>query len=133
MKEGQFKAYLLAADALGGDYADGYRRGLRRFRHGEQFSSEEEHRRWSAAGLDGDGRIDLGDGYREGAAGKPPRGMHGNLGNLNAQGVLPADSQLQVRVNSQVKARWVKQAQREGLKLSQWVHKTLDKACNGDD
>ncbi|MDY0208065.1 MAG: hypothetical protein RBR82_15800 [Pseudomonas sp.] len=68
----------------------------------------------------------LGDGYRDGFAGVPPRGFHGNLGNLNAQGDLPADSSIQLRVNSQIKASYVKQAQREGLKLSAWIIKTLD-------
>lgn len=59
-----------------------------------------------------------------------PGGVHGNIGNLNAQGELPADSQLQVRLNSQIKARYVKQAQRENMKLSQWVLKTLDSAVD---
>lgn len=32
-----------------------------------------------------------------------------------------AESQLQIRVRREDKARWVKQAQREGMKLSEWV------------
>lgn len=126
MNEQKFKTFMAAANTVEGDYSTGYQRGLRRHYHGENFGTEAEHDKWS--GLDGH-RQDLGDGYRDGAAGKPPRGFHGNLGNLNAAGELPADSQLQVRLNSQVKARYVKQAQREGLKLSQWVLKTLDAAA----
>lgn len=128
MKQGQFETYMQTASlVIGGDYARGYQRGLRRHYHGEKFGTDTEHEKWMVL----DGHIqELGDGYRDGAAGHPPRGFHANIGNLNAAGDLPADSQLQVRVNSQVKARWVKQAQREGLKLSQWVHKKLDDACD---
>lgn len=125
MNERKFSTYLSAAETIGGDYLAGYRQGLRRHYHGERFQVSGSMDAWLA--LDDD----RGEGFRDGLEGRPPRGFHANLGNLNAQGELPADSQLQIRVNSQVKARWVKQAQREGLKLSQWVHKTLDAACNG--
>ncbi|MDC9589810.1 hypothetical protein PSI23_11000 [Xenorhabdus sp. XENO-10] len=54
----------------------------------------------------------------------PPQGFHGNIGNLNAARALPADSVLTIRINS----RYVKQAQREGLKLSEWVLKYLNAA-----
>lgn len=127
MNKRQFETYFAAAEKIGGDYMSGYRRGLRHHAH-ENHGDPSEHEAWMAAS---GARQELGDGYRDGAAGRPPRGFHGNLGNLNAQGALPADSQLQVRVNSQVKARWVKQAQREGMKLSQWVAKHLDAACDG--
>ena len=130
MNEGKFKTYMCAAKTIGGDYAAGYQRGLRRHYHGEQFGTEAEHQQW--LGLDGH-RQELGDGYRDGVEGRPPRGFHGNLGNLNAQGELPADSQMQIRLNSQVKARYVKQAQREGMKLSAWVLKNLDAACQDSD
>ncbi|OXS14893.1 hypothetical protein CGX12_11780 [Zobellella denitrificans] len=130
MNEGKFKTYMYAAKTIGGDYAAGYQRGLRRHFHGEKFGTEAEHQQWLA--LDGH-RQELGDGYRDGVEGGPPRGFHGNLGNLNAQGELPADSQMQIRLNSQVKARYVKKAQREGMKLSAWVLKTLDAACQDND
>lgn len=123
MQESQFKSFMAAAKAIAGEYADGYRRGIRRHYYGHQFGSPAEHEQWM--NLSGS-RQELGDGYRDGFAGKPPRGFHGNLGNLNAQGDLPADSSIQFRVNSQVKASYVKQAQREGMKLSAWIIKTLD-------
>jgi hypothetical protein len=130
MKDTQFKSYMAAAQALCGDYSDGYRRGIRNYYHGEQFGTDAEHEKW--LGLK-DHQQELGDGYRDGFAGKPPRGFHGNLGNLNAQGELPADSSIQFRVNSQVKASYVKQAQRDGLKLSAWIIKTLDAATAHED
>lgn len=123
MNKSKFKTYLMAAETIGGPYCTGYQRGLRRFHHGENFESDQDHQQWLV--LDGP-RQALGDGYRDGVQGKPPKGFHGNIGNRNARGELPADSQLQVRLNSQVKARYVKQAQKEGLKLSEWVLKTLD-------
>lgn len=125
MNESKFKTYMMAAETIGGDYCTGYQRGLRRFYHGENFGTHQEHQQWLT--LDGH-RQALGDGYRDGVQGKPPTGFHGNIGNLNACGELPADSQLQIRLNRQVKARYVKQAQKEGMKLSQWVLKTLDEA-----
>lgn len=127
MNESKFKSYMMAAETIGGDYLSGYQRGLRRFHHGEDFGTLQDHQKWLT--LDGH-RQELGDGYRDGSNGKPPKGFHGNIGNLNKQGELPADSQLQVRLNSQIKARYVKQAQREGMKLSQWVLKTLNDAID---
>jgi len=56
--------------------------------------------------------------------------LHGNKGNAHAQGELPADAQLQVRLNKSLKNKFVKQAQREKMKLSQWVLKTLNNACD---
>lgn len=129
MNQKKFETLMAAAGSVGGDYEKGYQRGLRRHYHGEKFGTDEEHKQWSS--LSGH-RQELGDGYRDGFSGKPPRGFHGNIGNLNAQGDLPADSQLQVRLNKRVKAAFVKQAQREGLKLSQWVNKTLESAVDDD-
>lgn len=127
MKESQFQSYMAAAQALDSEYKSGYQRGLRRHRHGDNFGTDDEHEQW--LNLTGH-RQELGDGYRDGFEGRPPRGFHGNLGNLNAQGDLPADSTIQFRVNSQIKASYVKQAQREGLKLSAWIIKTLDAAAS---
>lgn len=44
------------------------------------------------------------------------------------------DSMLHVRTTSKQKASWVKQAQRERMKLEVWVTKTLDEAVakNGE-
>ena len=129
MNETKFKTFMLAAKTVGGDYSRGYQRGLRRFYHGENFGTDSEHEKFMSLGLNGDHRAEMGDGYRTGAAGEPPRGMHGNIGNINAQGELPADAQLQVRLNSQIKSQFVKQAQAENMKLSPWILKTLLAAC----
>lgn len=72
MDEKQFRTAMLRARAIGGDYASGYQRGLRRLYHGESFGTAEEHSRWLALGLDGDPREDLGRGYRDGLAGERP-------------------------------------------------------------
>lgn len=127
MNESKFKTYMRAAQTMGGDYASGYQRGLRRHYHGDNFGTPAEHEQWLH--LSGH-RQELGDGYRDGFDGKPPRGLHGNTGNTNAQGEIPADAQLQIRLNSAVKSAYVKQAQREGMKLSPWVLKTLSNACD---
>ena len=130
MNESKFKTFMMAAESIGGDYAYGYQRGLRRFYHCENFGTESEHEKWLH--LDGH-RKEMGDGYRDGFAGKQPHGFHGMLGNKNAQlGELPADSQIQIRLNSQVKSRYVKQAQKERMKLSAWVLKTLNEAITVD-
>lgn len=129
MNENKFKTFMLAAKNIGGDYARGYQQGLRRFYHGANFGTENEHDKYMSLGLNGDPRTEIGEGYRTAVDGKPPRGIHGNLGNLNAQVGLPADAQLQCRLNSQIKSRFVKQAQRENMKLTPWVLKTLLDAC----
>lgn len=129
MNERKFQAYMDAAKAIEGDYSVGYRRGLRRYHHGEQFGTGAEHQQWMTLGLGGDHRTERGDGYRDGAAGKPPRGTHAGVGNDNAARDEPADTWLQVRLNARQKARYVKQAQQEGLKLSAWVLRHLDAVC----
>lgn len=58
--------------------------------------------------------------------------LHGNTGKANAAGDLPADAQMQIRLNTSLKNKYVKQAQKEGLKLSQWVIKTLNSALESD-
>jgi len=126
MNQQKFDTFMAAAQTLPEDYAKGYQRGLRRYFHGEKFGTTAEHEQW--VGMDGH-RQEMGDGYRDGFAGNPPRGFHGNLGNLNAQGDLPANSHLNIRVNSQAKAGWVKKASAEGMTLTQWVIKTLDAAA----
>lgn len=125
MNEQKFKSLMEAARTLGGDYADGYQRGLRRHHHGEAFGTAAEHDRWM--NLDGP-RQDLADGYRDGFAGAAPRGSHGNLGNQNAAGG-EADSHLHIRVPSSKKAAYVKAAQAEGVKLSEWAIARLDESC----
>ncbi|GGB53124.1 hypothetical protein GCM10011607_12040 [Shewanella inventionis] len=133
MNENKFKTYLTAAKSLNNEYSRGYQRGLRRHFHGEGFGSDEEHEQYMKLGLHGDYRVDIGNGYRDGFTGKPPLGFHANLGNSNAQHELPADSQLQCRLNSQLKSRFVKQAQKEGMKLTPWILKTLQNACHDEE
>lgn len=116
----------IAAKSIGGDYASGYQQGLRRFYHGESLGTVTEHDKWLH--LDGQ-RQELGDGYRDGFTGKPPRGMSAMLGNKNAQNDLPADCHIHIRINCQLKSLYVKQAQKEGMKLSAWMIKTLTAGC----
>ncbi len=52
--------------------------------------------------------------------------MHGNTGKQNAKKDITADSYLHIRITQANKALYVKAAQKEGLKLSQWVIKNLD-------
>jgi hypothetical protein len=113
MNEGKFKTFMVAVESIGGEYAEAYKRGLRRHYHGES-----EHKAWLE--LNGS-RQELGDGYRDGFSGKAPRGFHGNIGNANAQGELPADSMIKFRINSQLKSAFVKQAQRENMTLTEWI------------
>lgn len=54
-------------------YLDGYRRGLRRAKHGDNFGTPKEHETWLSLGLRRDGRdaarAEGGRGYRDGLAG----------------------------------------------------------------
>ena len=56
---------------------------------------------------------------------------HGNTDNKNAAKEVKASSHLHIRVEPERKARYVKQAQAEGLKLAEWVKAHLDKASEG--
>ena len=126
MIEHQFKAYMEAARTLGGDYADGYRRGLRRHYHGEAFGEPGEHEKWMV--LEGS-RQELGEGYRDGFSGNPPRGFHGGLGNQNAAGGEMGGN-LNIRTEEGEKPLWVKAAnQSEHKKLSAWVRANLNRAA----
>lgn len=69
MTEEQFKSLALYAKRLGGDYATGYLRGLRRHYHGEKFGTSEEHEIFMS--LDGS-RAEIGRGYRDAFAGNLP-------------------------------------------------------------
>lgn|SRR3990167_1781781 len=51
---------------------------------------------------------------------------HGNAGNQNASKDETLDSHLHIRVSSADKARWVKLAQSECMKLQPWVIKKLN-------
>lgn len=105
------------------DYTTGYRRGLRRHYHGENFGTEAEHAQWI---LLCDHRQELGEGYRDGFAGLAPRGSHGNLGNTNAAKDEAKNSHVHMRVSTEQKAIWVKQAQAKGMKLAEWITQKLN-------
>ena len=55
---------------------------------------------------------------------------HGNKGNKNAVKDETAETQLQCRVKKADKAAWVKMAQTENKKLSEWVKDTLNAATD---
>lgn len=122
MNESKFKTFMEAAQSLGGDYATGYQRGLRRLHHGEKFGTDEEHEKWF--NLSGH-RAEMGRGYQDGFAGSPPDGFHGNLGNSNAAKDSVNDTFLHIACKSSEKAAWVKAA---NGKLAPWVIKTLNEA-----
>ncbi|MGR8953292.1 MAG: hypothetical protein ACU83V_12890 [Gammaproteobacteria bacterium] len=66
MNETFFRINIIAA-AIPGEYAAGYRMGLRRLYHGKNFGSVATHEKCMI--LSGD-QQDLGDGYRAGYNGK---------------------------------------------------------------
>ena len=43
---------------------------------------------------------------------------------------VPATAQIQMRVTPERKGRYVHQAQKEGMKLSEWIQRHLDAACD---
>lgn len=57
---------------------------------------------------------------------------HGNTGNKNAAGEIEKDARITLRCNSEVKSAFVKQAQREGMKLSEWILSTLQPHVDSD-
>lgn len=77
MDEATFKARMSRARLLRNDYGAGYQAGLRRHYHGETFGTPEDHDRWMGVGRDGDPRIELGRGYRDGFSGIEPQSRFG--------------------------------------------------------
>lgn len=73
MDKTTFSRLLAEAETIGGDYASGYLRGLRRLHHGEGFGTAEEHERMMALDAQGDpSREAIARGYRDGYAGARP-------------------------------------------------------------
>ena len=69
--------FIEAGDRI--DYWEGYRRGLRRRYHGENFGTPEEHKLWMSRSDDLDQtRSERGRGYRDGYHGRSP--ILGSLG-----------------------------------------------------
>ena len=52
--------------------------------------------------------------------------LHGNVGKTNAAKAETKQSQIQMRVSVDQKNEWVKEAQKNGLKLTQWITKKLN-------
>ncbi|MBD8155974.1 hypothetical protein [Pantoea agglomerans] len=53
---------------------------------------------------------------------------------LNAlKGAVPATAQIQMRIPPDIKKRYVVQAQREGMKLSEWIQHHLNDVCQSAD
>ena len=130
MDKQKFTAYMEAASTLSGDYKAGYWRGLRRHYHGPDFDRVGEHKKWMT--LDGH-RQEQGDGYRDGFAGKPPRGFHGNIGNQNAAGAEKTGGNLNIRTEGDELALWTKAAQMEpGRTRSDWVRATLNRVARDE-
>jgi len=51
----------------------------------------------------------------------------------SVKGAAPATAQIQIRVIPDVKNRYVAQAQREGMKLSEWIQHHLNAVCHSTD
>lgn len=74
MKESEFVSKMLYAESMKKlddrpDYWDGYRRGLRKRYHGDNFGTIEEHEKWLSLINDRDvSRSERGRGYRDGIA-----------------------------------------------------------------
>lgn len=47
----------------------------------------------------------------------------------SVKGAVPASAQIQMRVTPETKSRYVNQAQREGMKLSEWIQHHLNAVC----
>lgn len=69
------------AESIGAEYAAGYRKGLLRHVHGVAPGSEQEHEANMLAGLGDDAvdfcRLQRGNGYRDGFAGRKPQRRRG--------------------------------------------------------
>lgn len=132
MNDRQFKSYMYAAQSLGGDYAAGYQRGLRRHHHGDKFGTQSEHEKWLSLGIDGDTRQEMGDGYRDGWSGRAPRGMHGNTGNANAAKYERPTWIHRYQVETPEKCAYVEQAQRNGTGLNEFLKSAARAALDAD-
>lgn len=69
MNEQQFQHLYAMSETCHPDYKRGYRRGLRRNFHGENFGEPGEHEKWLA--LSGH-RAEIGRGYWDGFGGNKP-------------------------------------------------------------
>jgi hypothetical protein len=73
MTEREYLLWLNQAKVMiGGDYAAGYERGLQRLYQASRAFRDAEHQLWMSLGIGDDYRTELGRGYRDGYAGRPP-------------------------------------------------------------
>jgi hypothetical protein len=72
MNQSEFESKMLRAKTMHDldkpDYWDGYMRGLRRFYHGENFGTADEHEKWMSLTGPDETRAERGRGYRDGLA-----------------------------------------------------------------
>lgn len=62
---------------------------------------------------------------------KPKSNRENYKGNTNAmKGTQPLTAQIQMRTTPDRKFRYVRQAEREGLRLTEWMTKHLDVVCD---
>ena len=123
MDEGKFKALLGRARILSSDYGAGYQTGLRRHYHGKQFGNPQELAALAKAGLNGDPRVELGRGYRDGLAGREPEPL---MGRPPLPDGKAKTGRVEWRTHADRKARAQALAGAAGLSLSAWLDSVVD-------
>lgn len=119
MDEARFQALARRARLLESDYGAGYLRGLRRAYHGERFGTADEHALWSRMGLDGDHRVELGRGYRDGLSGSDP---------APARGRPPAAPGEARTERVEVRLTPAQRAKLDALGGADWLRRAIDRA-----
>lgn len=123
MDEPRFRSLMARARMLRSDYGVGYQTGLRRHYHGDQFGNPAELAVMAAAGLDGDTRVELGRGYRDGLAGRDPAPLMGRPPLPDGQG---RTARIEWRTTDARKASAQRLAERAGQTLSAWLDALVD-------
>lgn len=123
MDEITFKALMGRARLLRSDYGAGYQTGLRRHYHGKQFGNPQELAALAKAGLNGDPRVELGRGYRDGLAGREPEPLIGRPPLPVGEGKT---ARVEWRTTDARKVRAQELADAAGLSLSMWLDGLVD-------
>jgi hypothetical protein len=123
MDEARFQTLARRAKLLTSDYGSGYMRGLRRHYYGEKFGTPEEHKTWMSLGRNGDPRVELGRGYRDGLAGRGPEPLIGRPPLPDGAGKT---ARVEWRTTDARKARAQELADAAGLSLSAWLDGLVD-------
>ena len=123
MNEAAFKARMGRARILSSDYGAGYQTGLRRHYHGKSFGDPSQLAAMAKAGLNGDPRVELGRGYRDGLAGRDPEPMMGRPPLPHGEGKT---ARVEWRTHADRKARAQAMADAAGLSLSAWLDSVVD-------